>query len=129
MFIWNDMRKTLLLPVTLSERDDSYTLTDYFNGMYDIKIDLESGIEVLGKTTHIDMTGLEEARTKECLQYSAQSSEPICRELLNGEIVCESPSIRQYVPNYCYKDSSIWQYVGDKSWEFQDKNIKRALYI
>jgi hypothetical protein len=47
MFVWNAARKTLLLPLTLSERDDSYNLIDYFNGLYSIKIDAESGIDIL----------------------------------------------------------------------------------
>jgi hypothetical protein len=40
------------------------------------------------------------------------------------------PPIReQYVPEYCYKDSPIWAYISNKSWNFRDSFIERALYI
>lgn len=129
MFVWNSERKTLLLPATLYERDTNYRTTDYYNGLFAFKIDAGSGISELGKTSHIDMTGVEEARQKECEGYTATSSEPVCRELWNGEMRCESPEINMYVPNYCYKDSTVWQYIGEKSWEYQSMNVKRALYI
>jgi hypothetical protein len=70
MFVWNKDRKTLLLPATLYERDINYRTTDYFNGLFAFKIDTASGISQIGKTTHIDMIGVEEARLKECAGYT-----------------------------------------------------------
>lgn len=129
MFVWNKDRKTLLLPATLYERDANYMTTDYYNGLFALKIDAASGISLLGKTSHIDLSGVEEARQKECSGYTASTGEPVCKELLNGEISCVSPNENRYIPNYCYKDATLWQYIGDKAWEFQASNIKRALYI
>ena len=129
MFIWNANRNTLLLPATLYERDDNYRTTDYYDGLFALTVDTDSGIELTGQTTHIDITGVEEERIQECEQYSWNTAEPICREMLNGEMRCESPEREQYVPNYCYKDSDVWQYIGDNSWKYRNMNMKRALYI
>ncbi len=129
MFVWNAAKKILLLPASLSERNKNYELTDYYNGIFALGINAETWIELLWKNTHINISELEQTREKECSAYSAVSSEPVCRELLNGEVVCSSPTIEQYVPNYCYKDSTIWLYIWDKQWQFQSSQIKRALYI
>ena len=48
----------------------------------------------------------------------------MCRELINGELYCEVQDDYRYIPNYCYKDSTLAQYIGDKSWEYQKMNIK-----
>ncbi len=129
MFIWNADRKILLLPATLYEKDENYRTTDYYNGLFAIKIDANTGVQELAKATHIDVEGLEEKRKKECEKYSGSSRQPVCRELLNGELHCEIKEKRRYVPEYCYKGATLWQYIGDKSWEFRDMQIKRALYI
>lgn len=129
MFVWNKDRKILLLPATLSEKDNSWRTIDYYNGLFAIEINKTTGIEVKNKTTHIDISELEAKRTQECSKYTSQW-EPVCRELINGELYCEDESTRnQRIPNYCFKDASIWSYVWDKSWEFASENIKRALYI
>ncbi len=129
MFVWNPNRKTLLLPATLYDRDDNYRTTDYYNGLFSLKIDSHDGIRLLGKTSHVNMDGIEEERIKECSKYSGSSAEPVCKELINGEMYCETPQENRYVPNYCYKGASVWQYIGDNSWKFRNMNIKRALYI
>lgn len=129
MFVWNKDRKTLLLPATLYERDSDYRTTDYYNGLFSIKVDAASGINLLGQTTHIDTDGIEDERQKECSKYTASDAEPVCKELINGEMHCTTPTVSRYVPNYCYKDSTLWQYIGDNSWKFNKMNIKRALYI
>jgi len=130
MFIWNKNRKTLLLPVTLYEKDEQWITQDYYNGLASIKIDAATWIDVENKITHINTDELETQREEACEKYTWTETEPVCRELLNGEMSCSAPS-KQYVniPNYCYKDASIWQYVWDTSWEFGDVQIKRALYI
>jgi len=113
----------------LYEKDDSWRTLDYYNGLFAIEIDKDQGIEVQNKTTHIDISGVEEKRKQECSKYDS-NWEPTCRELLNGELYCEEE--KEYtgrVPNYCFKDASVWSYVGDKSWEYNSENIKRALYV
>lgn len=129
LFVWNQDRKTLLLPATLYERDDQWRTKDYYAGLLSIWIDLQDGIELQNKTTHIDLTWLEEKRENECNKYSS-TGEPTCRELLNWELYCEdTEAFRWTVPNYCFKDATIWSYVGDTSWQYNDMQIKRALYI
>ena len=129
MFVWNKDRNTLLLPATLYEKDDNWNTKDYYNGLFAVKIDKDSGIQVENKTTHIDISGVEEKRLEECKKYSSQG-EPTCRETVNGETICEDEDeYSGYVPNYCYKDTTVWSYIGDKSWEYNDMQVKRALYI
>jgi len=130
MFVWNANKKTLLLPATLYERDKQYRNIDFYNGLFSIKIDKNTGIEVKGKTTHIDMLGLEEKREEECKKYSPQEEEPECRELLDGTLYCgRKTNTQKYIPNYCFADSSIWEYLANKSWNYNKSFIKRALYI
>lgn len=63
------------------------------------------------KTTHIDTDGIEEKRLEECSKYSSQG-EPTCKETINGEIICDDDNqYNGYVPNYCFKDTSIWSYI------------------
>ena len=131
MFVWNAVRKTLLLPVTLSERDMNWRTTDYYNGFLSINIDPLTGIKEIARASHLDLdiVKLEAERKVACEPYLSLSKEPQCRELLNGEIYCDTESSRGYVPGYCYKDSSIWSYVGENSWNYATKNIQRVLYI
>lgn len=130
MFVWNSNRNTLLLPATLYEKDDSWRTKDYYNGLFSIKIDKNSGIQVENKMTHIDITGVEEARELECKKYIKEETQPVCKELINGEMYCEDQDDYQgYIPNYCYADSTLWSYVWDKSWEYRDMQMQRALYI
>ena len=42
---------------------------------------------------------------------------------------CEDKNSQRNIPNYCYKDSSIWQYIGNNAYQFRDSQMKRALYI
>ncbi len=129
MFVWNQDKSTLLLPATLYEKDDNWRTLDYYNGLFSISIDKDSGIQVQNKTSHIDISGVEEKRLEECEKYSSQW-EPLCKETVNGEIICEDDQpYNTYIPNYCYKDTSLWSYIGDKSWEYRDMQMKRALYI
>jgi hypothetical protein len=85
MFIWNKAKNILLLPVTLYRNDtkSSYRRIDYFNGLSVIKI-TENSIVEEARITHIDTSGLEEERIKECEKYLSQNKEDSdCRELLD----------------------------------------------
>ncbi len=130
MFVWNSSRNMMLLPATLEDRDNRYRLTSYYNWLFWVSIDVSSGISLVGQATHIDPTGLEEKREKECNKYTwnKESKEPICRELLNGETFCEEPRDYEYIPNYCYADSSVWEYIGEHQWEYRNMQIQRSLY-
>lgn len=131
MFVWHASRQRLLLPVSLYEKDASWRTKDYFQGMLNIGINPVKGISLHNKITHIDTQKAEEKRVKDCEKYILPQK-PVCRELLNGEEYCEDVEeqlSKSYIPNYCYKDSSVLEYLGDRSWEFKDMNIQRALYI
>ncbi len=128
-FVWNANRNTLLLPATLHEKDDEWRTTEYYDGLFALRVDTISGINVMGQATHINLDGIEEARIQECQKYSGNTWEPVCRELWNGEINCENEREYKYIPNYCYKDSDVWQYIGDRAWEYRDMQMKRAVYI
>jgi len=129
MFVWNQNRNTLLLPVTLYEKDDDWRTKDFYEGLVSIKIDADKGIEVLNKVSHIDTKGAEELRDAECEKY-VSNSDPVCEELWNGEMYCEDDNdYRGYVPNYCFKDSTVMAFIWDNSWKYRNQKIKRALYV
>lgn len=130
MFVWNSKEKNLLLPARLqtNEKDDMYQLKDYFNWVVSIKVDDKSGIKELWRITHVNTNGLEEKRDEDCEDYLSKiKKEEECKILLNGEQYCQKSYT--YVPNYCYADSTISQYISAKSWEFRDNFINRVLYI
>ena len=130
MFVWNAGQKTLLLPATLYVRDVNYITTDFYNGLFSLKIDANSGISETGRASHISLAGIEEKRKQDCSQYTVNTSpQAECKELLDGTMYCGSTGYTNYVPNYCFKDASIWQYIGDNSWNFQNQMVQRALYI
>ena len=129
MFVWNSQKNTLLLPATLYERDENYRNTDFYNGIFSIKVDKDSGIEVESQATHIDTSGLEQDREEECSKYSVQEEEPECKELLDGSLYCGGQTQQKYIPNYCFADSPIWEYLANRSWQFNKSFIKRTLYI
>jgi len=129
MFMWNSDKQKLFLPATLykNSEDDIYRNIDYFNGLLTINIDKDKWISEDYRISHIDTKWLEEERIKECSKYTWNSWEK-CHTLLDWSEYCE-PVSRTYVPKYCYKDSSIWEYIASKNWTFRDSFIKRALWI
>ncbi len=129
MFMWNDSKQKLFLPVTLYKNspDDMYRSIDYFNGLLTVNIDKDSWIKEEYRISHIDTTWLEEERQKECSKYTWNTEEK-CHTLLDWTEYCEPKSTR-YVPKYCYKDSTIGEYIASKSWNFRDSYINRALWI
>ena len=130
MFIWNQAKQLLLLPVQLYENEDpadEYRRTDFFQGLSLISIDKDAGINETGRISHIDTSNLEEERTKECSKFS-QSEAPVCKELIWWGEYCGA-SRNTYVPPYCFADSDIWEYIAAKSWNYQTSFVKRALYI
>ena len=129
MFIWNKVKNILLLPVTLYKNDavDNYKRIDFFNWLSVIKITKDE-IKEKARVTHIDKIGLEEKRQKECEKYTVKDSEETeCRELLDGTTYCP-PQRNIYIPEYCYKDSTIESYIASKSRQFRNSFVKRALY-
>ncbi len=132
MFIWNPTKKLLLLPATLYWMKDatSYTYKDFFQGLLGINIDASTGIKQKFKVTHINPGDWEAKRLEECKQYTAPKTEPVCRKLVDGTTYCQpNQGISTYVPEYCYADSTVGEYIAYKSWDFQPYFINRALYI
>lgn len=130
MFVWNEEKNTLLLPATLYERGSDYRYTDFYNGLFSINIDKNAGIEIESQITHIDTTGLEDERKEECSKYSIQEEEGECKELLDGTMYCPAQkTTRSYVPNYCFADSPISEYLANRSWKYNKSFVKRGLYI
>ncbi len=131
MFIYNKNTKTLLLPVTIQKNEDkdSYKIKDFFQWLYSIKIDLDEWIKILWKISHIDYKKVEEERLAKCEKYFKEKQEKEkCRILLDWSEYCP-PKRDYYVPEYCYKDSTLWSYIARNRWNFRDEFIKRALYI
>ena len=131
MFIWNANRDTLLLPMQLMQRDANWRLQDFYNGAFAIEISPQ-GIHEIARTSHIDLDiqVLETERKKACEPFFGNSGEPVCRTLINGDVICDNLDTRpqRNIPNYCYEDSSIWTYIGDRSWEYSTSFIQRTLY-
>ncbi|MDC0506069.1 beta-propeller domain-containing protein [Candidatus Gracilibacteria bacterium] len=129
MFIWNEARKTLLLPATLYSTypGEQYRYDDYFNGMLAVGIDKNSGIKEKYRLTHVEYGDIESQRLKECEKYSTKA-EPVCRELIGGGQSCTTPN-NSYVPKYCYADAKVGEYIASKSWQYRNLFIKRALWV
>ena len=70
----------------------------------------------------------EAEREKECAKYSPENLEKKCVKLIGWGEYCEDVKYR-YVPKYCYADSTIWEYVESRSWNYINSFIKRALWI
>ncbi len=127
-FVWNDQKKTLLLPATLQERWEDFQNTDFFNGLLSISIDADSGISLEAQETHIDLQALEADRKQECSKYSQSPKEPKCRELIDGTLYCGDTQNQVRVPNYCFADVPVGSYLASRSWKYNKNFIKRALY-
>lgn len=130
MFMWNNSKNTLLLPASIyiNESKESYNHIDFFNWLISLDIDKNSWISENHRVTHIDKTWLKEKRDNECKKYLEKNDENNeCKKLIDGSTYC--PSRNNYVPSYCYEDSTLWSYIASKSWEYKDSLIKRALWI
>lgn len=128
MFMWNSKENKLFLPVTLYKKDseDTYRNIDFFQWLLTLDINKNSWINESYRISHIDTAWLEEKRIEECSKYTSQWKER-CYTLIDWTRYCE-PTYH-YVPKYCVKDSTIWEYIASKNWEFRDSFINRALWI
>ena len=131
MFMWNANKKLLFLPATLYTKFNKkdYRNKDFFQGLVTLNIDKNSGITEKYRITHIDYSSIEKDRLKECSKYSTLKPEKQeCKKLVGGWTYC--PPVRQrYVPQYCYADSTVWEYIASRNWNFRKFFIKRALWI
>ncbi len=132
MFMWNAEKKLLFLPATLYTKFNKtdYRNKDFFQGLLAINIDKNSWITQKYRITHLDKAKAEEDRLKECSKYSWKTnSEPECHKIIGWWEVCDVQNDRQYVPQYCYADSTVGEYLASKSWNYRGDTIKRGLWI
>ena len=133
MFMWNADKKLLFLPATLYTKfnQTDYRNKDFFQWLLTLSIDKDSGISEKYRVSHIDNAVIEEERVKECSKYSwtTSNSEPECHELIGWGEVCDVQQKRQYVPTYCYADSTVWEYLANRGWNYKSQYINRALWI
>jgi hypothetical protein len=94
-----------------------------------LKIEKNSGITEKYRLTHIDYSWIEKQRLEECSRYSAPEPEKQeCKKLIDGSTYC--PPVRQrYVPEYCYADSTVWEYIASRNRKFRKSFVNRALWI
>ncbi|PID84372.1 hypothetical protein CSB09_00995 [Candidatus Gracilibacteria bacterium] len=130
MFMWNEARKTLFLPVTLifNEKNDKYRATDFFDGMMAIKITPET-IKKLYKISHIDMRDVHKKRLEKCQPFLKAPKEKKCVKLLNGEEYCNLKTEERRVPEYCFAGTKDGSYIASDRWKYRDQFVKRALWI
>jgi len=129
MFMWNANKNMLLLPakIFLTDPSDIYKKIDFYQWMFALNIDKDTWIKELYRTTHIDFSDLEEKRLSECKKYSTDSTQQ-CKELLDGTMYCSQEN-KQYVPTYCYADSSLGEYKARYSYNYVNDYITRSLWI
>ncbi|MDD2515724.1 MAG: beta-propeller domain-containing protein [Candidatus Gracilibacteria bacterium] len=129
MFVWNDNKKTLLLPATIYTKHptEKYRNSDVSQGTFVIGIDKDAGIKLKGTITHIDTTGLEQKRQEECNKYGNYGKK--CTKLLNGQEYCYNSGEDSYVPTYCFAESKIGEYLANTIRNYNDYFVLRNLYI
>ena len=129
MFMWNANKNLLLLPakIFINSPDDQYKKIDFYQGLFSFEINKDTGITQKYKTTHIDFSNLEDKRKDLCSKYS-QSWEETCKELIDGTMYCAQKT-QQYVPTYCYADSTLWEFKARFAYDYSKDYIKRALWI
>jgi len=130
MFMWKWEDKKLFLPMTLykNDKNDSYKKIDFFQWLVVSTIDKDNWINENFRITHMDISKAEKDRNKECLKYTASDNNTKCRELIGGWTYCE-PIKRQYIPSYCYKDSTVWEYISSRNWNYRQSFVNRAIWI
>ena len=129
MFMWNANKNMLLLPakIFINSPDDQYKKIDFYQGLFGFEINKDTGITQKYKTTHIDFSNLETKRENLCNKYS-QTDDQTCKELIDGTMYCTQKT-QQYVPTYCYADSSLGEFKARFAYDYSRNYIKRALWI
>ena len=131
MFMWNANKNLLFLPATLYTKfsKTDYRNKDFFQGLVTLNIDKNSGITEKYRLTHVDYKIAEEKRLEECSKYSIKEpEEQECKKLIDWSTYC--PPVKQtYVPTYCYADSTVWEYIANRNWNYRKSFVKRALWI
>ena len=130
-FIWYAEKNLLLLPATLmkSANDpiDTYRSQSAFQGLVGISI-LPNEIKEKFRVTNISLDAtLEKEWRDSCKAYTGNGSKPVCRKLLDGSEYCQVSS--NYVPPYCFSDSTVETYFANQIWNYSNDFVTRALYV
>ncbi len=131
LFVWDKSTKMLYLTAMLytsaNDVNNPYRNSDVFQWTIALNIDASTGIKEKARITNIDTSWLEEARQKECKQYSGTTSKPACVKIIWGWEYC--PPANTYVPPYCYEWSTTWEYLANLIWNQNDNFILRNVFI
>lgn len=130
MFMWKASDNKLFLPVSLYTNDkvDIYRQKDFFQWLVTLTINKDTWIKEDFRLTHIDSSNAVNERQVECSKYTKDTTQKRCVKLIWWWEYCEDVQYN-YVPKYCYADSTIWEFIASKSWEYSKSFIKRALWI
>lgn len=122
----------LFLPATVytpysSTGADIYRYKDVFQGVVGLFVSTGS-VSEMGRATSLSLSDEElvKLRDAECKKYIVPAQK-ICHKIIGGGEVCENPA--QYVPTYCYEDSSIGEYKANVLWNHSDDFIDRIAYV
>ena len=129
MFMWKANNNKLFLPVTLYNNypSDIYRHKDFFQGLVTMTIDEKTWIKENYRISHLDASNAESERNKECLSYWKNNIEKKCVKLIWWWEYCQDTDYT-YVPTYCYEDSTVWEYIASKTWNYSNSFIKRAIW-
>lgn len=129
MFMWKALENKLFLPASIRKvEEESNRITDFFNWLIAITIDKDKWIKENYRITHIDTIKSWNERNEECSKFTQENLEKKCVKLIGWWEYCEDVKYT-YVPKYCYADSTIWEYLGSKNWQYRNSFVKRALWI
>jgi hypothetical protein len=128
-FVYYKEKNLLLLPAQISysahDTEDQYRVKSVYQGLYGISI-LPGSITGKFRVSHIRTSENIQSEWKEACSIYTGSGKKSCRRLLDGSEYCTSSYT--YVPNYCYADATVEEYMASNIWLYSDDFITRALY-
>ena len=130
-FVWYKEKNLLLLPAQIqySANDpvDTYRARSIYQGLFGISI-LPGSISERFRVSHILPTNdLEKEWKESCAPYLGKSTNNrTCRKLLDGSEYCTTEY--NYVPQYCFADSTVESYMAANIWRYNSDFITRSLY-
>lgn len=128
-FVWYKEKNLLLMPAQIqySAHDpvDTYRVQSIYQWLIGISITPGSVSEKWRVTHIVSPADMEKKWRAECANYSGSKSQS-CRKLLDGSEYCTTEY--NYVPQYCFADSTVESYIAANIWNYSSDFITRALY-
>ena len=128
-FVWYKEKNLLLMPAQLqySAHDpvDAYRVKSIYQGLIGISITPGSVSEKWRVTHIVPPADMEKNWRAECANYSGSKNQS-CRKLLDGSEYCTTQY--NYIPQYCFADSTVESYIASNIWNYSSDFITRALY-